>query len=290
MRPSKIIYITGIPYDKTEEQVLDIASSVGPVVSSKLLFDKDTGKSKGTCLVEYQDIETASSAVRNLNNYSISSDNGKGGRYLKCSFGSQDSILRLLQGDAWSGGGGYRSSPEQASKYELEREIPPLPAGMNVGDSSMDGLNATIYQALTRMDRSRLQNLVRDAQLMSQGNSKLMQLLLNRNPQLVYALVQSALLLNITSPDRIKDLLVDQEEAKLNSKLNSKPNSKTTVPVAPMVPVASTDPPNHTLTPQQLEAIRAICSMSDDQITQQIADTQQQQLYLEIKRKYSGLS
>ncbi|VEU21118.1 DEKNAAC102119 [Brettanomyces naardenensis] len=280
MRPSKVISITGIPYDQTEEQVLDIASSVGPVVSSKLLFDRETGKSKGICLVEYQDYETASSAVRNLNNYTLGNEggsvNGKGNvgsRYLKCNFASEDSIHRLLQGDGWSGGGGFRSSPEEMSRYELENEIPPLPAGVNVMDSSMDGLNAVIYQALTNMDTRRLRNLVKDAKIMSLDNGELMQVLLDRNPQLIYALVQSAMLLNIANPEVIKGLLIEGETV---------PEGKVEVVEDKVEGV------DLGMTQEQMDAIRAICQMTDEQISEQIGDKDQQRLYREIREKYGG--
>jgi cleavage stimulation factor subunit 2 len=75
MSVGKVVYVGSIPYDQTEEQILDIFRSVGPVANFKLVFDKDTGKSKGFGFVEYHDKETAASAVRNLNNFPIGSRN-----------------------------------------------------------------------------------------------------------------------------------------------------------------------------------------------------------------------
>lgn len=74
--PSKVIYIGSIPFDQTEEQIMgmfceifttfllesncllidgvsDIAKSIGPVVKLEMMFDKDTGRSKGYAFVEY---------------------------------------------------------------------------------------------------------------------------------------------------------------------------------------------------------------------------------------------
>lgn len=45
--------------------------SAGPVSETRLVFDKDTGKSKGFAFVEYYDAESAASAVRNLDNYPV---------------------------------------------------------------------------------------------------------------------------------------------------------------------------------------------------------------------------
>lgn len=61
-----------IPYEITEEKLKDIFSEVGPVISFRLVFDRDTGKPKGYGFCEYQDQETALSAMRNLNGYELS--------------------------------------------------------------------------------------------------------------------------------------------------------------------------------------------------------------------------
>lgn len=70
-KSSKTVYVGRIPFDYTEEQVGDIVRSVGPVEEIRLVFDKDTGKSKGFAFVEYRDKESAASAVRNLNNFQV---------------------------------------------------------------------------------------------------------------------------------------------------------------------------------------------------------------------------
>lgn len=296
LQMSKVIYITSIPYDKTEEQVLDIAKSVGPVVSSKLLFDRETGKSRGVCLVEYPDYETASSAVRNLNNFPVSGGDGsKGGmmrRYLKCNFASESTIIRLLNGEGWNGGRGYGGENSGDSRYELEREIPPLPAGVNVMDSSMDGLNAAIYQALANINEPRMKNLVRDAKVMSDDNPELMEVLLETHPQLIYALVQGAMLLNLASPAKIKELLAEQvvEKANLeNSAAESTDNVKDQAPEAKESKKASSDASDEqVLTDEQRNVIKAICAMSEEEIKKSVTDPQQQKLYLEIKNRYSS--
>jgi hypothetical protein len=68
---SRSVFVGNIPYEATEEQLQDIFSQVGPVVSFRLVFDRDTGKPKGYGFVEYRDSQTALSAMRNLNGYEI---------------------------------------------------------------------------------------------------------------------------------------------------------------------------------------------------------------------------
>jgi cleavage stimulation factor subunit 2 len=73
--------VGNIPYDATEEQLVEVFQEVGPVVSFRyspsinsydflitifrLVFDRDTGKPKGYGFCEYRDAETALSAMRN---------------------------------------------------------------------------------------------------------------------------------------------------------------------------------------------------------------------------------
>ncbi len=63
--------VGNIPYEATEETLKDIFSEVGPVVSFRLVFDRDSGKPKGYGFCEYKDQETALSAMRNLNGHEL---------------------------------------------------------------------------------------------------------------------------------------------------------------------------------------------------------------------------
>ncbi|EER11448.1 RNA recognition motif containing protein, putative [Perkinsus marinus ATCC 50983] len=50
------------------EELREIFSRVGPVISFRLMKDKETGMPKGYGFCEYRDMETAYSAMRNLSN------------------------------------------------------------------------------------------------------------------------------------------------------------------------------------------------------------------------------
>jgi cleavage stimulation factor subunit 2 len=65
---------------------IDITKSIGPVVNLEIMLDKETGKSKGYVFVEYPNVETVSSAVENLNNYSI------GDRQVKFDFSLENTL------------------------------------------------------------------------------------------------------------------------------------------------------------------------------------------------------
>lgn len=61
------VFVGNISYDTTEEELRDVFSQVGTVVSFRLLYDASTGRAKGYGFCEYEDKETAMSARRNLN-------------------------------------------------------------------------------------------------------------------------------------------------------------------------------------------------------------------------------
>jgi cleavage stimulation factor subunit 2 len=65
IRNPRCVFVGNIPYDASEEQLIEIFQEVGPVVSFRLVFDRETGKSKGYGFCEYGDAETALSAMRN---------------------------------------------------------------------------------------------------------------------------------------------------------------------------------------------------------------------------------
>lgn len=46
--------VGNIPYDATEEQLKEVFSAVGEIVSFRLVFDRDTGKPKGFGFCEYK--------------------------------------------------------------------------------------------------------------------------------------------------------------------------------------------------------------------------------------------
>ncbi|KAK3836169.1 MAG: hypothetical protein J3R72DRAFT_403421 [Linnemannia gamsii] len=81
---SKVVFVGNIPYEQTEEQLTEIFSEVGPVVSFRLVFDRESGKPRGYGFCEFHDERTAASAVRNLNGRDI------GNRSLKVDFADTD--------------------------------------------------------------------------------------------------------------------------------------------------------------------------------------------------------
>ncbi|VVT49111.1 uncharacterized protein SAPINGB_P002109 [Magnusiomyces paraingens] len=273
--PSRVIYVGSIPYDQTEEQILDIFKSVGPVASFRLVFDKDSGKSKGFGFVEYHDTETAASAVRNLNNYQI------GSRNLKVDFSHETSI----------------TAPTLVSYPEVS--LPQLPHGTMPapGVTAHDSVNKT----LMKLTRDQMLDVILDLKTMSQKNPLLACELFRVSPQLSYMVVQSMLMLGIIDNNAILSLVdqnFQQQQQQIPPSLPSQPAAFQNI-LQGMRPYGSTPPPTqprlhtpppatlpaqpkpHTPEPsqpaasqapempsQQIELIRKVMQLTDDQVAQ----------------------
>ncbi len=73
---SKSIYVGNLPWSATEEQVQDLFSAYGSVLSVKLISDRETGRARGFGFVEMEDA-SALSAIQALDNHEF------GGRTLR---------------------------------------------------------------------------------------------------------------------------------------------------------------------------------------------------------------
>ncbi|CAM9100290.1 unnamed protein product [Ectocarpus fasciculatus] len=85
-RDKNDVFVGNIPFGTTEEQLHEIFSEAGGIVSIRLVLDFETGKPKGFAFVEYEDAATALSAIRNLNGYECN------GRLLRVNFSNNSSL------------------------------------------------------------------------------------------------------------------------------------------------------------------------------------------------------
>ncbi|KAI5967045.1 hypothetical protein KGF57_000473 [Candida theae] len=185
---STCVSIGKFPFDYTEEQVLEIARSVGPVLDIKLLFDDLTGKSKGYAIVNYGDVETAGSAVRNLNYTSLPN-----GRFLKCAIVS-----------------GY----EMIGDEDAAVKLPPLPLGIQIHPNQ--NASQVISSILSNIDSNSALQILQEMKTMSQENPRGTKLLLERFPQLALAMVELGLLTNSTNHELI-ELTLNKKPIELRS-------------------------------------------------------------------------
>lgn len=101
-RPGVVpVFVGNIGFDISEDQIRDIFQEVGPVVAVRFVVAKDTGKAKGYGFVEFPDLATAESAVRNLNGRDLA------GRQLRVDFAEHPDGSRVVVGTrrgAWEKG------------------------------------------------------------------------------------------------------------------------------------------------------------------------------------------
>jgi len=63
MTQNNKLYVGSLPYSLSEEELKEIFSSFGAVVSARIIIDKMTGKSKGFGFVELDSAESAQKAI-----------------------------------------------------------------------------------------------------------------------------------------------------------------------------------------------------------------------------------
>eukprot|EP00262_Sarcandra_glabra_P017309 TRINITY_DN588_c0_g1_i1.p1 TRINITY_DN588_c0_g1~~TRINITY_DN588_c0_g1_i1.p1 ORF type:complete len:567 (-),score=87.29 TRINITY_DN588_c0_g1_i1:148-1848(-) len=219
----RCVFVGNIPYDATEEQLIQICEEVGPVVSFRLVLDRETGKPKGYGFCEYKDEETALSARRNLQGYEIN------GRQLRVDFAENDkgSDRNREQG---RGGPGFTanidaqkppvgpailgdSALHQPIGFPLAATAASVMAGA-LGDAQTSTASSTqngfqsqsalgsdpLTHYLAKMSRNQLNEIMSEMKVMATQNKALARQLLLSSPQLPKALFQAQIMLGMVTP------------------------------------------------------------------------------------------
>jgi len=187
---SKVVFVGNVPYDMTEEQLVEVFRTVGPVVGFRLVFDRETGKAKGYGFCEFLDHETAQSAVRNMAGFEV------GGRALRVDLADSDP---MTDGRA---GGDHRDPPENTSNLWRNNEMSsfmnvlPPPATVPSGKTPLD----VISQVLATMPHSQLMGILSQMKAYVSNYPDRSRALLVANPQLSYAFFQAMLMNKIVDP------------------------------------------------------------------------------------------
>ncbi|KAG0654521.1 hypothetical protein C6P45_003353 [Maudiozyma exigua] len=202
-QPSRVVYLGSIPYDQTEQQILDLCRNVGPVVNMKMMFDPQTGKSKGYAFIEFKDLDTSASALRNLNGYQL------GSRFLKCGY-SNNTDLSSVSGSISGSQGEFSDMPNSNLRFA------DLPTGIDV-NINMTTPAMMISSELSRHDRESQLDLLSGFQEWAKKDPELARDLLTDYPQLTYVIAELMLSNGIAQVDDLTQL------ASSNNK-NNQPN------------------------------------------------------------------
>ncbi|WJX14277.1 hypothetical protein P8452_04569 [Trifolium repens] len=225
----RCVFVGNIPYDATEEQLIEICQEVGPVVSFRLVIDRETGKPKGYGFCEYKDEETALSARRNLQGYEIN------GRQLRVDFAENDKGTDRNK-DQGRGGPGMTSTvdPQKqagipAVQGDSAQAAQHQPIGLHIAitaaavmtaalggaqtsiQSNQNGLqnqsalaNDPLTLHLAKMSRSQLTEIISELKGMATHNKEMSRQLLLSRPQLPKALFQAQIMLGMVTPQMLQ--------------------------------------------------------------------------------------
>lgn len=72
---TKNLFVAGIPYAFTKEDLESLFSQAGSVASATVIFDKVTSKSKGYGFVEMETMDDAEKAIEMFNNKEVQGKN-----------------------------------------------------------------------------------------------------------------------------------------------------------------------------------------------------------------------
>ncbi|XP_015127609.1 cleavage stimulation factor subunit 2 [Diachasma alloeum] len=173
------VFVGNIPYEATEENLKDIFSEVGPVLSFKLVYDRETGKPKGYGFCEYKDQETALSAMRNLNSYEI------GGRTLRVD-----------------------NACTEKSRMEMQSLLQTHNTENTYGEAvQSDKAPEAISKAVAALPPEQMFELMKQMKVCIQNNPNEARQMLLQNPQLSYALLQAHVVMRIVDPQTAVSML-----------------------------------------------------------------------------------
>jgi cleavage stimulation factor subunit 2 len=269
--PGRVIFIGNISFDLSEQQITDVFKDIGPIISFKLMFDRETGKPRGFAFCEYADMETANSAIRNLNGYEIN------GRVLKVDYADQDVPVT---GGTTSNGGGAGQTQQQPSaglspSLSATSGTPFLPVINTTQYTTLEAINTT----LAGLSNQQLHELLMHAKNLSLNDPAQAKAFLEANPAVSYALLQSLLLMNAIDPRIAQQILGGNLQKGMTSQQASM--GAATSAGAATKPGADSAAINK----EQQEMLEKILALSDEQIS--ALSSEQQSQVRAIKAQFS---
>lgn len=179
---ASFVPVGNIPYDASEERLKDIFSEAGPVLSFKLVYDRESGKPKGYGFCEYRDAETASSAMRNLNGYELS------GRNLRVDTATNERFREEIKNLQMPPSGGSFETPFGA---EVDPEKAP----------------DTIAKVVASLPPEQMFEIARQMKHCVLTNPNEARSMLLQNPQLAYALLQALVVMRAVDINTASSIL-----------------------------------------------------------------------------------
>ncbi|OAA42601.1 RNA recognition motif containing protein [Metarhizium rileyi] len=179
----------------SEEQITEIFSRAGKVERFRLVYDSETGRPKGFGFADYPDTDSASSAVRNLNDFEVM------GRKLRVDFsneqksGDDDNSQPMTNPTNGTPSNAYGAQGSSLPSLPAGKEIPP---GLTCTDA--------ISRTLNTLPPSQLLDILGQMKTLAASEPQRATELLQQAPQLSYAVFQALLLMGLVSPEAIQSV------------------------------------------------------------------------------------
>uniref|UniRef100_A0A6B2LCA6 RRM domain-containing protein n=1 Tax=Arcella intermedia TaxID=1963864 RepID=A0A6B2LCA6_9EUKA len=159
-------------------------SQVSPILSFRLVTERETGKSKGFGFCDYRDVNAALAAIRALNGREIN------GRVLKVDFADDKTPLPM-------------DLPKQDFRFQPTRP----PAQVPLGPKEDVGLQSDIGKVLEGMTSSQLYEVMVQLKGLYQKSPERVTALLRNNPPFAYALLKTQIMLGMITQDIAKQII-----------------------------------------------------------------------------------
>ncbi|KAI9832059.1 MAG: hypothetical protein M1838_005681 [Thelocarpon superellum] len=189
----RVVFVGNIPYGLTEEQIVHVFSQAGTVVNFRLVYDRETGRPKGFGFAEYQDADSAASAVRNLNDHDIM------GRKLRVDFSNEGASDDSAPAGYVPQQQGLPGPPPSSGA------LPPLPPGVDLpaGLTCPDAISRT----LSTLPPAQLLDILSQIKGYVSADPAKATELLRQAPQLSYAIFQALLLMGLVDPNALQSVI-----------------------------------------------------------------------------------
>lgn len=222
----RCVFVGNIPYDASEEQLIQICEEVGPVVSFRLVTDRESGRPKGYGFCEYKDEETALSARRNLQGYEIN------GRQLRVDFAENDKNADKSREQGRGGPGMVAAADAQKqisgpsthgnsnSHMPIGHPVATAAANVMAGALGAAQMGSSVTQTglqnqfgpaidplshyLSKMTRSQLYEIISNIKGIATQNKEHARQLLHTIPNLSKAIFQIQLMLGLVTPQMLQ--------------------------------------------------------------------------------------
>lgn len=182
-RSERSVFVGNIPYEATDEQLKNIFQTAGEVRSFRLVTDRETGKPKGYGFAEYNDKQTAMSAMRNLNGKEIF------GRSLRVDHATSERNKNQFNDD----GTLKIIAPPPDSEYGEACDPSIAPEVIN--------------KVVSNLPPDQMYQLMHQMKCCIEKNPEDAKTMLLQNPQLGYAFLQCQVIMKLIAPNTALSLL-----------------------------------------------------------------------------------